>query len=120
MSYTSSINTILNNSTELKAKFPSIKLMILPNENDANYISFSKIKSVCTNTLDNYLKEEATYNINCYASNFDDLEIAESILVELLNGKKCGDGGVMSIISIEEEEVFDIKKYLKRFVVEIK
>lgn len=119
MGYTSSLNTILNNSTELKAKFPSIKLMILPNENDANYISFSKIKSVCTNTLDNYLKEEATYNINCYAANFDDLEVAENILIELLNGKNCGDG-VMSIISIEEEEVSDIKKYLKRFVVEIK
>lgn len=119
MGYTSSMNSILNGSEALKAKFPVIKLMTLPNETDGNYISFSKNKSVCTNTLDNHLRDEATYYINCYSSNFDDLESAEALLISLLNGQECG-GGKMSIISIEEEQLSEIKKYLKRIVVEIK
>jgi len=119
MGYTSSLNSILNGSENLKAKFPVIKLMTVPNETDGNYISFSKQRSVCTNTLDNHLQDDATYHINCYASKFDDLEVAEALLIELLNGQKCGSG-TMIITSIEEEQLNDIKKYLKRIVVEIK
>lgn len=119
MGYTSSLNTILNNSSELKAKFPTIKLMTLPNETSGNYISFGKVKSICSSTLDNYLRDNATYNIDCYSDKFSDLEDAESILIALLNGNSCNEGK-MNIVSIEESEVTDIKKYLKRFVVEIK
>lgn len=119
MGYSSELNSILNGSETLKAKFPVIKLMTLPNETDGNYISFSKNKSVCSNTLDNYLRDDATYHINCYAANFSDLEEAEALLIELLNGQECGKGK-MSIIAIEEEQISEIKKYLKRLVVEIK
>lgn len=119
MNATSALNSILNNSSELKTIFPSIKLMTLPKEGDTNYISFSKIKSICSNTLDNFLREEATYTINCYAARFEDLNLAEEILIGLLNGQVC-DNRIMSITSIEEEQNIDIKKYIKKFTIEIK
>lgn len=119
MGYSSALNSLLNNHVPLTDLFPEIKLMILPKEEDGNYISFRKTASNGISTLDNYFRDEADYEIRAYAKSFQDLEDAETILVPLLNGVRCG-GGTISLVGIDEAENSDIKKYYKTFRIQIR